>query len=232
MANGIFYIVGMMASLFLIEPHIDTERFSFRNYATQTRQGLNQLFKTVDIKKQTLLLLSVGVVVVIVDEMLSSFLGIEFGFKEESMGIVWAVIYLTASFATQLTPWIKRILGEQKALVVVGAFFALTLLLSPILGLVIGGIALVVSASLQSIYGNLTSIAINGNTESKYRATTISTFNMIKNIPYVLCAYFFGSLSDIHTARMTAFGLGILLVILLAVQLLKIKFTNAKIIVS
>jgi len=61
-------------------------------------------------------------------------------------------------------------------------------------------------------------VLINKNTKSKYRATTISTFNMIKNIPYLLFAYLIGSLSGTISARYTALVLGLLLLFLLALQ--------------
>jgi hypothetical protein len=47
------------------------------------KQGFRELTKTVNIRNQTLLLLSIGAIVVIVDEMLNSFLAVEFGFSEK-----------------------------------------------------------------------------------------------------------------------------------------------------
>jgi hypothetical protein len=41
----------------------------------------------------------------------------------------------------------------------------------------------------------VSSVTINNSTESRYRATTLSTFNMIKNIPHVFSAYFVGLLA-------------------------------------
>ncbi|MBP7774797.1 MFS transporter [Candidatus Woesebacteria bacterium] len=220
LANAGFYVVGTIGALFFREPVIDTVKFSFKNYFTQTKQGFKQLVKTAAIKQQTILLLSIGVIVVILDEMLNSFLGVEFGFQATSIGIIWGVIYIVAAFASQLTPYIKKWLGEKIAVLAVGGLLALMLLVAPVLGLVLGGISLIFSSSLQSVYNNLSSIAINKTTESKYRATTLSTFNMFKNIPYVLCAYFVGSLSDHYSARNAAFVLGVILLGLLSVQIL------------
>jgi len=227
LATGVFHLFGCIATIFLTEPIIDTVKFSFKNYLLQTKQGIKQLTKSIDIKKQTILLLSVGVVVVIVDEMLNSFLGVEFGFKEESIGIVWAVIYVFSAFASQATPLLKRVFGEKTALIFSGAIIAITLLVSPLLGLVFGGLSLLLRSSFQSIYSGLSSITINNNTESKYRATTLSTFNMIKNIPYVLCAYFVGSLSDNYSAKNSAFFLGALLIIFLIFQAKSSRTTSA-----
>jgi len=209
--NAFGYMVGLIASFFLIEPHIDTTKFSFRNFVNQTGQGLKELFKNLDIKKQTILLLSIGFIVVIASEMLDSFLGFEFGFSAEQLGILWSVIFIISALASQLTPFINRLFKGNLSILFVGVLMVVTFFFSPWIGLVFGGLSLVFRSSLEAIFDNLASITVNQNTESKYRATTISTFNMIKNIPYVLSAYFIGSLSDKISAKTTAMYLGILL---------------------
>ena len=81
--------------------------------------------------------------------------------------------------------------------------------------MIAGGLILAFRSSLMAIFESLVSIVVNNNTESKYRATTLSTFNMIKNTPYVLTAYFIGRISDTISAKNTAVLLGITLFILL-----------------
>jgi hypothetical protein len=84
----------------------------------------------------------------------------------------------------------------------------------------LGGISIALRSSLEGIFGNLASITINQNTESRFRATTLSTFNMIKNVPYILSAYFIGSISDKLSAKTTAMYLGALLLIFIIAQLI------------
>lgn len=222
-AAGTLYLVGCIITIFLTEPIIDTVKFSFKNYVLQTKQGIKQLTKSIDIRNQTILLLSIGAIVVIFEEMLNDFLGVEFGFKERSMSITWAAIYVISALASQAVPWFKKSFGGKTAFLISGGIIGLTLLVSPMLGLILGGISLLVRSSFQSIYVGLTSIAINDTTESKYRATTLSTFNMMKNIPYVLSAYFVGSLADTYSAKNIAFALGVLLLIFLAFRATKAK---------
>jgi len=231
-ASGVFYLLGCVVTIFLTEPIIDTIRFSASNYVLQIKQGFKQLTKTNDITNQTILLLSIGVIVVIIDEMLNSFLGVEFGLKAGSMGILWAVIYVVSALASQTIPLLNKRLGQNNTILFSGGIIAITMLLSPLLGLVFGGLSLLVRSSSQSIYWGLTSIAINNNTESKYRATTISTFNMIRNIPYVLCAFFIGTLSDKYSAKGIAFFLGALLLLFLIIQLLRSKMLSKHIRIS
>ena len=218
-ANGVGYLVGLVAAFFIIEPHIDTEKFSWVNFVKQNKQGLRELFKSPEIKRYTILLLSVGFVIVISWEMLDSFLAYEFGFTEIQLGILTSVLFLVSAGASQLTPRLRKKITGGTLIFVLGVGIAATFLISPVVGLAVGGISLFIRASLQSIFDNVTSVIINNNTESKYRATTLSTFNMIKNIPYVLSAYIIGSLADTYSARNLAFGLGVVLLVFLVVQM-------------
>lgn len=222
-ANAGGYFLGLIASFFLIEPHIDTEKFSLNNFLKQSSQGLKELFKKGDIRRQTTLLLSIGFFIVISSEMIDSFLGFEFGFNEIQLGILWSIIFVISALASQLTPLIQRVLKGNLSIVVIGLLIAATFIVSPMAGLFIGGASLIFRSSLQGIFGNLVSMTINNNTESKVRATTLSTFNMIKNVPYVLTAYFIGSISDKFSARNIALYLGFLLIFLILIQVIPSK---------
>lgn len=221
--HGLFYFIGFIFCLFLLEPHIDSEKFSLAGFIKQTKQGFRELSKNKEILWQTLLFLSVGGIIVIADEMLNGFLGVEFGFNEQMAGILWAAIYLLSSFASQVTPKLLKTFDENKSLIIVGGLMGISFIFSPFLGLFVGGISLLFRSSLQVTFSNLTSIVINKNTQSKYRATTLSTFNMLKNIPYVLSAFFIGSLADKYSAKIIAFWLGIILFGLLLFQIIRKK---------
>lgn len=214
-ANGIGYAIGLLASFFLIEPRIDSTKFSLRNFLRQTKQGLHELFLTPTITRQTILLIIVGCIVVIASEILNGFLGFEFGFSPTQLSILWSVIFLISAFTSQATPLLRKHFSDLTAVLLVGIVIAITLILSPTLGLIAGGIVLTIRASLEGLFGNLASVLINNNTRSEYRATTISTYNMIKNIPYIGFAYVIGRLSDQISAKQTALFLGLALIILL-----------------
>ena len=77
----------------------------------------------------------------------------------------------------------------------------------------LGGLTIIFRAAMHSNYDNIASVMINNNTESMYRATTISTFNMLSKIPYALLAYPIGTAMDIYSPANFAFGLGTVLLI-------------------
>lgn len=218
LTNALFYTLAIALCLFLKEPKIDTEKFSLQNFIKQTRVGLSELFKNTAVINQTLLLLSIGVIIVICDEMLNSFLGVEFKFTPEQLGILWSVIFVVAAAASHFSPQIKKYLSYQKAAPLVGLLIAITLLISPLLGTILGGLSLILRSSLQAIYGNYSSVLINEQVDSNKRATTLSTFNLFKNIPYVLTAYFLGVSADLFSAINLAAVLGGILVVLIVSQ--------------
>lgn len=219
--NAVGYVIGLVASFFLVEPDIDTIKFSFVNYLSQTKAGLFELFSKIDVRRQTIVLLAFGFIAVISSEMVDSFLSFEFGFSDKQMGVLWSVIFIFSAIASQSTSFIKKTFGIDKSIVIVGFVTAFTYLLSPYAGLILGGLTLILRSSLQGIFGNLSSIAINHNTDSKYRSTTLSTFNMIKNVPYVLTAYFIGGISDSVSAKTVSFYLGLALIFLLGISFVR-----------
>src|SRR2546423_1137885 len=113
--------------------------------------------------------------------------------------------------ASYLTPSLEKYISYQKTILVIGILIALSLLVSPWLGMILGGILLIFRSSLQAMYINLSSVFINHHTESKYRATTLSTFSLLRNIPYLIAAYFLGSFADTYSAIVLSSILGIIL---------------------
>lgn len=218
LTSGGLMLIGSVMAYFLIEPTVDTFKFNWTNFWRQLGLGFNQLTSSSAVIKQTLLLLSIGSIVVIFDEMLNAFIGIELGFSERAMGVLFAALYLVSAISVQLAPWMSRRWGSHQALVITGFYLVATMVVTPWLGMLLGAMTLFIRTSGQSITEALTVVVINENTESNVRATTISSFNMIKNLPYVVGAFGVGVLSDLISARSTTLILGLLLLGLLLVQ--------------
>ncbi len=218
LASGGVMLIGAVLAYFLVEPTIDTFRFNWTNFWRQLGLGFHQLTLSPAVIKQTLLLLSIGSIVVIFDEMLNVFVGLEFGFSEQAMGVLFAALYLVSAISVQLAPWLSRRWGSHQALVITGFFLVATMVVTPWLGILLGGLTLFMRTSGQSITEALTVTVINEKTESNVRATTISSFNMIKNLPYVVGAFGVGILSDAISAKWTTAILGLLLLGLLLIQ--------------
>lgn len=209
--------IGLIATFFLTEPKIDTEKFSFDNFILQTKQGISQLTQPA-LRKATFLLLSISLFIVIAYEMLNDILAVEFGFNGQQLSIFIAVVTIVSALISPLSPWLQKKLGENKSIFMIGIIMALSLLFSPMLGLILGGLSIIIRFSSQILLENITSTIINNQTLSKYRATTLSTFNMIKNLPYIITAVVLGSLMDQFSGKIFAFWMGGAMLILLIFQ--------------
>ena len=105
---------------------------------------------------------------------------------------------------------------------IIALFVAITLVISPVLGLV-GISAMVALRSLAfPLFNITTSTILNQCTESRYRATTLSTFTMIQNLPYVLSAFFIGRLIDTLSVKVFSFWFGVIMVVVVGVQLFQL----------
>lgn len=215
--TGSLSLLGLIGTLFLIEPKIDTEKFSLINYWRQTKTGFQQLFQPA-LKIKTVKLLALGIFFTILWEILGDSLVIEFGFKEQQLGIFYAVIFLVSAGAVQFAPMIRRRFGTMQSIDIIGFIFVMTLIISPKLGLILGGITTLIRMSFSQILKTITSDALNQGIESKYRATSLSTFGMLTSLPYVLTAVFIGQMMDMLTARVFAFYFGLALLLVLLFQ--------------
>jgi MFS family permease len=212
-ATGLAALLGCFLTIFLREPAIDSEQYSWASFINQNKQGLNELRAVFRKEWIAPLMLGVGSLWVLSDEMLETILALEFGFSELYIGPFFALLFLIAAVASQLTPWLKRIFGASRGLLVLTVVMGLSYLVSPFVGLVAGGAILILRESLARNIQNLTSVVINRSVRSRYRSTAISSFNMVKNVPYALTAFGMGYLMDQVTARWFSLYLGVAILI-------------------
>lgn len=214
-ATATLSFLGMLGTLFLVEPKVDREKFSLSNYFRQTKTGFRQLFQPV-LKIKTINLIIIGVFLEILWEILDDTLMIEFGFKAQQLGWLYALSFLLAAAAVQTSPWIKKKFGVLKSIDLIGYFFVITLIVSPKLGLILGGAVILARSSFSQVLTNIGSDALNQGVESRYRATSLSTYSMLTKLPYVLTAVLIGQMMDLLTAKVFAvyFGLALLAAIL------------------
>lgn len=217
---GTFFLASAVVCLFLTEPHQVDAIFSIKKYIEQTRKGFQMLFSP-HVIKSTTALLSVVIFTHIAYQLLDSALALEFGFEERQLGLLASIIYISSAIASSLTPRMLQTLKPLSLFLFLGMLAALSLLISPVLSLFIGGIVLVVRQSMFTVMENLTSVVINQNTPSSIRATTISTFNLLKNIPYVFSAFMLGKIIDSYSAKTLAVGLALCIFVSTAITFLR-----------
>ncbi|MFA9288866.1 MAG: MFS transporter [Weeksellaceae bacterium] len=220
---GICALIGLVLCFFLHEPAVDSNKFSLANFLTQLKQGFNQLTKTSEAKNTVWFLLITTFCGVIMYELLHDAQAIEYGFTPETMGILAALMYAASAIGSYITPSLRGKYSYFQIVLLISLLYGLTLLVSPYLGLIAGAIVIIGRHMSTSINNNLNSAIINKLVSSEYRATTLSTFSMIANIPYIFVAVFLGSAINMYTANNVAVILGILMLIGACYQLYQIK---------
>lgn len=212
-AMALLCFLGVFLVFFLREPAIDTYKFNFENFVRQTKQGFHQLFSA-GLKPYLTILLGVGFFIVIMYEIMDDSLAVGYGFQPTQLAYLWATVSILAAIISQSTPQLMNLLSPKKGILLLSFGMGLLLLLSPVKGLLLGGLLLTGRIMLQVIFKNFSVVIVNQNIQSKFRATAISSMVMITNIPYVFIAFFIGDSIDKIGAQQVAvwMGIGMLLV--------------------
>lgn len=213
---GLIFLLTILPALFLVEPKIDSEKFSLANYWRQTRQGFHQLFKTPLLTRQNRLLLAAAAFGVIAFEIVIDTISVEFGFSGVSLGWLYTLTYFVAASLSQTTAWLVKTFSPSRVAFGTSALIGALFLFAVKVEYLLGGLLVLAWAGLFSIFKNSSMIALNRQTESKYRATTLSTFSMLKTLPYLLLAIPIGGLMEQFSARGVASGMGALMLVVFA----------------
>lgn len=214
---GIFQLAGIFVIFFIQEPKHDSIKFSLSTFIKNQVEGFKQLSKTKIIFSRTILLVGCGLFMVIASEMLDYVQGVEIGFKPSQLGVITACMYVFAAIASQLIPFFHKYFSALFITKFSAIIVGITFLLSPFLGLISGAIILTIRWSFESVFDGGTSLIVNDNIDSKFRATTISSLRLLKNIPYAIAAYSFGVVMEVAGARQFGFWLGLALLSFLAI---------------
>lgn len=226
--TGLAQLIECLLAFLLKEPTVDSVKFSLKNYLRQTVMGFSQLFGRSNLRLDIFRILSIGIFIVICWEVLNDALAIGFGFSPEQLGIFAAILYLSTAVLSRLSDKFVKLFGGIKANLFIGVIIAVSLIVSPVVGIFFGGLTIFIRVIVSKIFSNITSEVINVNTKSKYRATTISTFNMLQNLPYVVMAFAIGSTIDRLSSQRFALWLGTVMAVVVGAQFIQFAQTKNK----
>ena len=211
-ACGVLIFIACFLSSYLVEPLVDSEKFTFKNFVAQNVQGFKQLFGTIDIARLTIGLLLIMFVSLIVHEGINDMLGIVYGFNEVQLGFLAAGLSLLGAGASLAASKLRNVFESRSIMLVGIALYVVSLLVAPYVTFLLGAATLAIRSMISPIFDNEVSTQLNSMVESKYRATVLSTFSMLKGIPYALSIYGIGLLADVYPVPKIAFILGVFLI--------------------
>jgi len=212
--RGFFLLIGVFFCVLLKEPPIDSVKFSFKNFINQNKQGFIQIFKMNSNRELIIKLLLILSFVEFLTELVGSAFPLELGYTPNQLGILYAVIPLVSALGAFFYPYFRNKLGSQNSLILMVASIILVTLISPWLTFLTGTLAILYRSFFSPNLDTISSDMINNEVDSKYRTTTLSTFNLIKNLPYAVSIIFIGRWLDNSYASHVSFYLSILFIIL------------------
>lgn len=209
---SVAYAIGLIVSFQLEEPKVDSQTYSWKKFIAQNKEGISQLFSTKVIAYMVWLLLIPSAFILATENVLNDATALELGFNSIQLGIFVTVLYLFGIVVSEKTEWMMNKLNSKWFYILLIALYIFTLLVMPRATFWIGATLLLLRYGTQTIFHNYRSVRLNAVIDSKYRATTLSTFSLLEGIPYILGATGIGFLMNVYTAKMFSMYFGIILI--------------------
>jgi MFS family permease len=219
---GLSMLLGLVTAIFLKEPKVDTDTFSWENYKKQTALGFSHLFDK-NTKRLTIGMMFVSLLFTVMYNIGFDLYIFNQGFSGPELGIIFAATYAILTLVSQAAPIIQRKIGDNHTMIIMSFIYGAMIVITSRLSSLLGVLFLIASSSSIRIVNNTRSKILNDNTQSHLRATTLSTYNMLVTLPYAVLAYLIGKSTDIYGYRTIILSIGILVIIAAFNQLKLLK---------
>jgi MFS family permease len=216
--QGLLYLISAVVAMGLIEPLIDSKKYNWKEVVDFNLRGFRELFANVKLTQLTVVLIVVGTGYLVASEMMGIAQAKEYGLDSRGAGILFGVGYILSAIASQFYPRLSKKIGSRRLLIMATSILLLSFLLAKWTGVVVGGILIVMRISSATTFRNVRSSLINRLIRSTGRATTLSTLNLLTQLPMALMAYFLGDFIDRYSPNNLAWLMGWAMVVVLISQ--------------
>ncbi|MFA5894856.1 MAG: MFS transporter [Candidatus Shapirobacteria bacterium] len=218
LVQGTLYIISGIIALGLIEPKIDTKKYSWNEVWKGNFSGFSELFANNKIAQMTVVFVILGAGYFVASELMGISQAREYGMDSRGAGILFGVGYVVSALFSQFYPVLRKRLGGKNLLYIVATVLIGSFLVAKWVGIVMGSILIVSRISSSTTFRNTRSSVINKLIGSKARATSISTLVLLSQLPMAIMAYFLGDYIDKHSPNMLAWLVGWVMIITLVLQ--------------
>lgn len=183
--SGITAVIGGIITLLLIEPRIDTDKFSLNNYLNQIKMGVNEINKNTETKLLSSYYILVGSLTWMCQSFFNSYLLIDLGFSDQTRGFIAAGLRLFNIVVLMKLIKNEKIFTHRNTII----FFPTIMIISMIPGIFLHGIwgiptvagVMMASTARWILLAKYT----NESYDSRYRATAISALSMAIGVVFV-----------------------------------------------
>jgi MFS family permease len=208
-AVGVTLFAAAVATLLFVEPHIDSEKFTLKNYVAQTKLGMREIFKNPYIRDYSLYYVTVGSITWYFVYFLDVAYLSQQGFSQIQLGWIMAGINAGIGIGVYLLTN-KMKLSRTAVYVMFPAVMAISFLPAVFVPRTIavlltfaGYFIAVARWSVLDQYANL-------EFDSRYRATALSALSMVISIAYTGISFAVGPVLSRYGAAGVMSVLGIL----------------------
>jgi len=194
--TGVSMAIAGIISLKFIEPDIDSEKFTLKNYLLQTKMGFKELFKNKQARDISLFYILVGAFSWPIVLTFKNFALVDLGLSERNIGFILGFVSL---FAVQvLHIFIRKKVFEKMRIVFLSPAILLSIFLPLSFLYKIPNIVVMVFfvALVSSMRWNVLGRLSNQCYSSKNRATAISSLSMMISLAYIAILAFFSILNE------------------------------------
>lgn len=222
--QGLFLIFSSIMVYLMVEPVIDSQKFTLKSYLNQTKVGFGQLFQNKYVRKLTFYYTLVAGITWSCLFYFNQPFAYDLGFSEVGIGQLFALIYLlTTVLIYFLTTQNPRFLNRETIFIAFPLIMVISYLPSIFVGKALGSFILFSITLIGSARFSLLDRFTNAEFDSKYRATAISSLNMMVSIFYIVIVGLSGKIQDIYGTKpiFTVLGLISIGIIPIAFSLIK-----------
>lgn len=217
--EAITHLISVALILMTIEPSIDTAVFTLKNYARQIFDGAKQILKNPHIRQVSFYYIIVGGITWSIQRFFNNALLVSLGFSGAQIGLTLGMLRVVNILILMKLLKLDRIFTKTRSILFFPVVMAIALLPGILLTqqTVIPFVAAAMMAATARwiILGKYT----NDEFDSKYRATAISTLNMLVNIIFVALMFASGPVIDHYGGVKTFFSIMGLITILTVLPL-------------
>lgn len=194
---------------FMVEPNIDSEKFSWINYVKQTKQGVKELTKSAYIRKLAVYYIFVGGITWSCLYYFSQPFALDFGFTDKQMSLVFGMVYLLTTVLLYGLTSIPNLLSRERVylgfpILMMLSFLPAYFVSKTVAPVLILGIQLAGSGRFAIL-----DKYINNEFSPKNRSTALSTINMCIELFMIVLIQAGGYIQGIYNTKVIYSALGV-----------------------
>jgi len=224
LVTGMTKFLGLIVTFFIVEPKVDTYVFSLVNFVEVTKKGFKQLFSK-RMMKFTVLLLIIGAFSTVTYEILDDAAVVDWGYGASGISILYTSLLVFSIPSSFIYDKIAKKIKSEVLVVLAILLLGINYLLAPWLNVYVWTGLFFLRVIYSPIKKAVVTDILNQNTESNIRATTLSTYELVIKLPFVVLGVPIGIALKVFGVRTFSVLFSILLLMSLTIYLLFRRIT-------